>query len=150
MIVTRQRLVLAAAAACLASAALTGCAQNATDMDTSVAADLQSAAQNVRAEAAAGHYAQALQELADIERQANAAAAQGKLSAARKQDVLTAVALVRTDLETASGSRSTPSPSTSATTTQDSSSAASESPKAKKKDAPKDSKAQDQSGPGGN
>ncbi|MCH6472345.1 hypothetical protein [Sinomonas terrae] len=142
MIVSRQRLVLAAAAACLAAATLAGCAQKASDMDTGVAADLQSAAQNVRAEAAAGHYGQALQELADIERQANEAAAQGKLSAARKQDVLTAVALVRTDLETASGSHSTPSPSAS---TASSSPSTSESSKAKKKDEPKDSsKGQDQ------
>lgn len=142
MIVTRQRLMLATATACLAAATLAGCAQNATDMDSGVAANLQSAAQNVRAEAAAGHYSQALQELADIERQADEAAAQGKLSAARKQDVLTAVALVRTDLETASGSRTTPSPNTS-TTTRDSSSATSESAKANKspkakKDATKD------------
>ncbi|WP_138444912.1 hypothetical protein [Sinomonas susongensis] len=117
MIVSRQRLVSAAAAACLAVATLAGCAQNPSGMDSGVAADLQSAAQNVRAEAAAGHYAQALQELAEIEREANDAAAQGKLSVSRKQDVLTAIALVRTDLETASGSRGTPSPSPSATST---------------------------------
>lgn len=150
MIVSRLRPVLAAASACLAAALLAGCAaQSASDMDSGVASALQTAAQNVRSEAAAGHYAEALRELADIEREANDAAAQGKLSPARKQDVLTAVALVRTDLETASGARNTPSPTTT-TTTPDATPSPTPPEKPKKQDKKNASTNGDQNGPNDN
>lgn len=108
MILSR-RIVLAAASACLAAATLAGCGQASSDFDSGVAASLQAATQKVREDAAAGRYASALQELASIESQADDAAAQGKLSAARKQDVLAALALVRADLQALMGSRATPS-----------------------------------------
>ncbi|NUP75054.1 MAG: hypothetical protein HOQ07_10460 [Sinomonas sp.] len=125
-----HRIVLAAAAAFLVAAALAGCSQNTSDLDTSVAASLQAATQKVRDDAAAGRYASALQELATIETQANDAAAQGKLSLSRKQDVLAAVALVRADLQALQGGRnsSSPTPSSSSTTTP--------SPKQKKDKSP--------------
>ncbi|WP_422934789.1 hypothetical protein [Sinomonas sp. P47F7] len=118
--IARHRIVLSAAAACLAAAAVAGCAQSPSDFDSSVAASLQAATEKVRTDAAAGHYASALQELQNIESQANDAATQGKLSAARKQDVLAALALVRVDLQALMGSRSTPSatPSTPGTPTK--------------------------------
>lgn len=112
-----HRIVLSAAAACLAAATLAGCAQSPSDFDSSVAASLQAATEKVRTEAAGGRYANALQELQSIESEANDAATQGKLSAARKQDVLAALALVRADLQALMGSRSTPSTSPSAPST---------------------------------
>ncbi|WP_336854168.1 hypothetical protein [Sinomonas albida] len=112
-----HRIVLSAAAACLAAATLAGCAQSPSDFDSSVAASLQAATEKVRTEAAGGRYSNALQELQSIESEANDAATQGKLSAARKQDVLAALALVRADLQALMGSRSTPSTSPSAPST---------------------------------
>ena len=130
-----HRIVLSAAAACLAAATLAGCAQSPSDFDSSVAASLQAATEKVRTEAAGGHYASALQELQSIESEANDAATQGKLSAARKQDVLAALALVRADLQALMGSRSTPSSSPSAPSTPS---------KSKKKDKSSEPSAQDQ------
>ncbi|MEA5455633.1 hypothetical protein SPF06_12945 [Sinomonas sp. JGH33] len=94
------RLAPAAAALGLAAAVLAGCGQAPSDLDSQFAANLQASTERVRGEAAAGHYAEALEELTAIESQANSAAAQGTLSPARKQDILAAVALVRADLET--------------------------------------------------
>lgn len=129
--IVRRRLVTVLASVCLSAAALAGCAQPPSDLDSEVASALQTAAEQVREDAAAGRYADALDKLEKIETQANEAAAQGKLSASRKQDVLTAVALVRTDLQTLAGPPATPSatPSTASPTQS-----ATQVPQPKKKD----------------
>jgi hypothetical protein len=114
-VIDRRRLVAVLASVCLSAAALGGCAQPSSDLDSDVASALQTATQQVRDDAAAGRYADALELLRKIEAQTNDAAAQGKLSAARKQDVLTAVALVRSDLQRLVGSNSTPSATASPT-----------------------------------
>ncbi|MDQ4501566.1 hypothetical protein [Sinomonas sp. ASV322] len=100
MIAKARRLAPTAAALGLTAAVLAGCGQAPSDLDAQFAAGLQASTDRVRSEAAAGQYAEALHDLSTIESQANDAATQGKLSPARKQDVLAAVALVRADLET--------------------------------------------------
>ena len=128
--IDRRRLVAVLASVCLSAATLAGCAQPSSDLDSDVASALQTATQQVRDDAAAGRYAEALDLLGKIEAQTNDAAAQGKLSATRKQDVLTSVALVRSDLQRLMGSSSTPSATETPTPS------ATQAPEPKKKDAP--------------
>jgi hypothetical protein len=109
-------MIVALVSAGLSAAVLGGCAQPASDLDSNVAATLEAAAQQVRTDAAAGRYAEALEQLRKIETQANEAAAEGKLSASRKQDVLAAVALVKADLQALAGTGATPSATESTAT----------------------------------
>lgn len=112
---TRGAGVLAAVLA--AGALLASCAAPA-DLDSAAASQLQSRVMAVSKDAASKNYAGALADLDQLGRDLDAAAAAGKLTPARREQISSAMALVRADLSAArTAASASPSPSTAPTPT---------------------------------
>ncbi|GAA1828102.1 hypothetical protein [Agromyces salentinus] len=112
----RRSTALAAAAVTFALATgLSACAPQGED----ASAELHASVVQVAERAASGDYAGAIAELDLLEAEVADAAEDGSLDAAREQEILDAMGLVRTDLEAAEAA-TTPAPSEPADESEDS------------------------------
>lgn len=105
----RARFLRTAAALGAAAALMAGCSAAPPAVSPDVSSRLAAAAQQLRQDAASGHYAEALSQLDSLEREARTASGNAKISAERSSQVLDAIAAVRKDLESLESS-SRPSP----------------------------------------
>ncbi|MBT1002828.1 mucin-associated surface protein [Paenarthrobacter sp. DKR-5] len=105
-------------AAVLAAGALLASCSAPADLDAAAASQLQSRVLAVSKDAAGKNYAGALADLDQLGRDLDAAAAAGKLTPARREQISSAMALVRADLSAArTAASASPSPSTAPTPT---------------------------------
>jgi hypothetical protein len=94
----QNRLFNTAAAAVLAAAALAGCANTPADLTPGTAAKLQDRLQSLARSAADKDFPAARTDLDLLAGDVSAAAANGELSAGRRQDIQNAIDLIRADL----------------------------------------------------
>lgn len=98
MIKTRKRFSAAAAAAVLAAGILAGCANTPTDLKPGAAEKLNARLQTLARAAADNNLPAAKSELDLLASDVSAAAANGEISAARRQEIQKAIDLVSADL----------------------------------------------------
>lgn len=107
---SERRRRLLTTAALLIGFALAGCSTSTAGLDAQLSGDWQTRVVAIADHAAAGDHAAALDELAVLEREAAEARESGSISAERAAIIQQSIALVRSDLESASADETVPEP----------------------------------------